>query len=75
MPTYDYLCVCGKAQDLFVQHCHPPETLICACGEMAKRQIGCGSAVMFLGPGWSSNRRMDHEKKFVVSAKPPEKRE
>lgn len=71
MPTYGYKCgECGRENDVFFRHMHPPDTQDCPhCGGRATRQIGAGGAVMFLGPGWATNHRLDHAKRFEVRSK------
>lgn len=71
MPHYDYQCDgCGLKFEVFQQIKAPVLEVCPKCDKPSlRRLIGAGSAVMFKGPGWATNNRLDHEKQFVVSPK------
>jgi len=69
MPHYDYQCDgCGLKFEQFQFIKAAPLKACPKCGkDTLRRLIGSGGAVIFKGPGWATNSRLDHEKKYVVS--------
>jgi len=68
-PHYDYECRRCGVVEVWQRMTEAPHRRCPRCGARARRLIGAGSALMFLGPGWQTNSRLDREKKFVVSPK------
>ena len=71
MPTYEYVCgACGSEWEVFHGIKAPPAKVCPVCdARRVSRKIGTGAAVMFLGPGWQTNARLDYQKQFVVGSK------
>ena len=69
MPHYDYVCDACEFRFEQFQFIKAPLLKVCPkCGkDTLRRLIGSGGAVIFKGPGWATNSRLDHEKKYVVS--------
>jgi putative FmdB family regulatory protein len=52
MPTYEYLCKCGKEFEEFQSIKAEPVAKCPACGKQAKRQISAGAGLIFKGSGF-----------------------
>ena len=61
MPTYDYRCDCGHAEERFCPVSEAVPVLPCpVCGKRALRlQISSGAGIIFKGPGWQTNARRE----------------
>lgn len=52
MPTYSYLCDCGKEQDQFFKIAEKPDTVPCECGGVAKKVLSAGLVIGDDMPAW-----------------------
>lgn len=52
MPTYDYLCKCGKEFEVFQRITAEPVAKCPSCGKKARRQISAGAGLVFKGSGF-----------------------
>ena len=75
MPTYEYECkTCGGVWEMF----EPPSAPKGSCPKCRSRRIfrriGTGSAILFKGEGFRTNRKARQESKFMVTDQHPNKR-
>lgn len=60
MPNYDYICECGKHQELFRKIEDRNKPIKCECGKSMVRTLGAAPGVIFKGTGFYET---DYKKK------------
>jgi putative FmdB family regulatory protein len=53
MPSYDYLCPCGREQEIFFRIADKPDTVPCKCGGEAAKQLSIGGVQGDELPAWA----------------------